>query len=230
MIIIKKINTLLSRPFNRLQQQRAVKQWRKRFRIDAHLKVFNALYREFNGFSLSKAAREQADSCEYVYGEISFEPFIALLAHCNIDSQTVFYDLGSGLGKAVIACAMVFDVKKACGIELFSSLQESAQQVRAQLIQNPDYAKQAERIEFIRDDFFYTPYYDATLIFINATSFFGDRWKRISQQLEQLPLACQVISTSKPVQSDLFTVTRILQVPMSWGVVTTFIQKKPAST
>lgn len=59
---------------------------------------------------------------EYAYGEIKFMSFIALLSLTNPDADTVFYDLGSGIGKAVLACSMVFPIRKSVGVELFPEL------------------------------------------------------------------------------------------------------------
>ena len=67
-------------------------------------------------------ARQKQDAIEYVYGEIEFLPFIALLSLDKPDSKTVFYDLGSGIGKAVLACAMVYPVHKSVGVELLPEL------------------------------------------------------------------------------------------------------------
>lgn len=95
------------------QQKRKIRRWQDALAISKHLAVFQQLYADVNGFALSKKARLGGDAFEYVYGEIEFESFTALLSLCHPNSSTIFYDLGSGTGKAVLACAMVFNVKKA---------------------------------------------------------------------------------------------------------------------
>lgn len=85
---------------------------------------------------------------EYSYGEIEFFSFIALLSLINPNENTVFYDLGSGTGKAVIACGMVFPVQKSIGIELFPELYlHSCQQVE-QLAAIKQYDTQAQKLSF----------------------------------------------------------------------------------
>jgi hypothetical protein len=72
-----------------------IKRWQSRLAIKEHLVIYNQLFCHVNGFALSKKARAKLDAFEYLYGEIEFTSFIALLALANPDKETVFYDLGS---------------------------------------------------------------------------------------------------------------------------------------
>ncbi|KTD38510.1 putative methyltransferase [Legionella nautarum] len=208
------------------RQPRRLKRWKNSLALAKHFAVFQQLYADVDGFSLSKAARIDGDAFEYVYGEIEFEPFIALLSLGNPNSSTVFYDLGSGTGKAVLACAMVFKVQKSCGIELFSSLHQTAELQQRRLKKLPDYFEEAKHIEFKKADILQTRFDDASLIFINATGFFGDSWLAISKCIEQIKPGALVISTSKSLSSELFICLRVTQVAMSWGIVNAFIQQR----
>lgn len=208
------------------REHRRVKRWKNTLSLDKHFAVFQQLYANIDGFALSKAERIQGDAFEYVYGEIEFESFIALLSLGNPNSATVFYDLGSGTGKAVLACAMVFNVKKSCGIELFSSLYQTAELQQGRLKELPDYFEKAKCIEFKKADILQTRFDEASLIFINATGFFGDSWIAVSKSIEQIKSGSLVISTSKSLSSELFTCLRVTQVAMSWGIVNAFIQQR----
>ena len=208
------------------QQRSTINRWRRALDLEQHHATFQQLYADLDGFALSKAARTSQDAIEYVYGEIIFEPFIALLSLCKPNSSTIFYDLGSGTGKAVLACAMVFDVKKSCGIELFASLCQSAKAQQQRLKEIPVYQARATRIEFKQGNIIGTPFDEATLIFINATAFFGENWQAISKQVEQVKPGCLVISTSKSLVSNLFTTLRVTQVTMTWGIVDAYIQER----
>lgn len=207
-------------------RQTKIKRWRKALALDKHYAAYHQLYANVDGFVISKAARVKQDAMEYVYGEIDFEPFIALLSLCNPNSSTVFYDLGSGTGKAVLACSMVFNVKKSCGIELFPSLHQCAELQQQRLAQLPDYRIQAEHIQFKLGNILEEPLRDASLIFINATAFFGETWLAISKHVEQIKPGAFVISTSKALHSNLFKTTAVTQVRMSWGIVNAFIQQR----
>ncbi len=204
----------------------AIKRWRKALALDTHEPVYRQLYSGVDGFALSREARRQHDAIDYVYGEIDFTSFIALLSLANPGENTVFYDLGSGTGKAVLACAIVFKVKKSCGIELFTLLHDTACKQQETLSLIPDYKIMASKVKFINDDFLHADYRDATLIFINATGYFGQTWLEISQRLEQYVNCVTVITTSKALKSNAFTVIKITTVQMSWGMVRAFIQQR----
>lgn len=210
----------------KLRQKIAIKRWKKALELDKHAAVLQQLYAEIDGFALSRQARAAKDAMEYVYGEIIFEPFIALLSLCKPNSSTVFYDLGSGTGKAVLAVAMVFPLHKSCGIELFPSLHQTALNQQQALKAKPQYQEKAARIEFKNEDFINAKLGDATLIFINSTSFFGEVWDKLSQHLEQIKPNCTVISTSKRLNSKSFVTLRKTNLMMSWGIVSAFIQKR----
>ncbi|MDP3561631.1 MAG: methyltransferase [Legionellaceae bacterium] len=181
---------------------------------------------DINGFLLSQQARGHQDAFEYVYGEIEPLSFIALLSLVPIDNKTVFYDLGSGTGKNVIACAMVFPIKKSCGIELFAELHDAALQQRHRLIQVPNYQLIARKIHFIQDNFLNANFNDATLIFINSTGYFGETWEALNQRLDQLDQCCTIITTTKPLIAKKFKLNRMTQVQMSWGIVTSYIHRQ----
>lgn len=205
-------------------QERVVSKWLSAWGIEKYVHDFNQIYQDIDGFHLSKQARENADAPEYCYGEIDFVSFIAILSGCYIDSETVFYDLGSGIGKAVLACAMVFDAKKCIGIEKFELLHQAALEQADKLAQLPDYIGKAMCIEFIQQDILNTDLSDARLIFINATAFFGDLWMDISQHLTQTVGGTQIITVSKPLKSRHFKIIRVTYAAMSWGSAQVYFQ------
>jgi len=211
------------------RHKRRIKRWRKSLAMDRHLAIFNTLYANVNGFQLSQRAREGNDAVEFVYGEIDFESFIALLSLCNPDSDSIFYDLGSGTGKAVLASAMVFNVRKSCGIEHFDSLHQCAKKQRERLTTIPEYAHKSRAIDFVHGNFQTISLQDASIVFINSSAFFGEFWAETSRCLEQLKPGSIVISTSKALVSSVYKTHHITPVKMSWGVVNAYFQQRQAS-
>src|SRR5882672_8410020 len=98
----------------------------KHIRRAEHL--FDVLYRHVRGKAISTLARRLwgLQSDDFVYGEIEFPSFYLLLEKTKPQAGQVFYDLGSGSGKAVFAAALAFDFSKACGIELLPGLYQKA--------------------------------------------------------------------------------------------------------
>ncbi|MCE0722122.1 hypothetical protein FOLKNPGA_00053 [Legionella sp. PC1000] len=208
------------------RKQINVTRWQKSLNLQEHSQVFRQIYSGANGFMLSQNARHKHDAMEYAYGEIDFLSFIALLSLTNPNENTVFYDLGSGTGKAVLACSMVFPIAKSIGIELFPELYLDACKRLEQLAAMKNYAEQAKKIQFILGDFLKVNFDDATLVFINSTAFFGPTWEKLCAKLNHLPHLNTVITTSKALSSTHFTVTTRTKVEMSWGVVFAYIHTR----
>lgn len=208
------------------RKQIDVLRWQKLLNLQEHAQVFRQIYTDANGFMLSQNARHVHDAMEYAYGEIEFLSFIALLSLTNPNKNTVFYDLGSGTGKAVLACGMVFPICKSIGIELFPELYLDSCKRREQLAAMKNYAEQTKKIQFILGDFLKVNLDDATLVFINSTAFFGPTWEKLCAKLDHLPHLNTVITTSKTLSSTHFTVTTRTKVEMSWGVVFAYIHTR----
>ena len=212
--------------YPRWQRRVAINAWYKALNLKTHEANHQKLYKEIDGFSLSRQARSEHDAIEYTYGEIHFSSFIALLSLTKPNANTVFYDLGSGTGKAVLACAMVFNVQKSCGIELFEALNLIATAQQHHLKKLTGYQAQSKALHFINADFLNVDFSDATLIFINATAFFGESWVSVHQALRQLKSGTIIITTSKQLPSEAFIVIKKTRVQMSWGTVDAYIHQR----
>ncbi len=208
-----------------LKARWAYRKWATSLKLNEHATVYKKVFDAVNGFELSRQARLAQDAPEYLYGEIDFFGFIALLSLEKPTSKTIFYDLGSGVGKAVFASMMVYDVQKSCGIELFPSLHQAAIQQKQVLSKIQGYEQKASKIALIQGHFLHIDFSEATYIFINGTTFVSEIWESISQRVDQSH-ASIVISTSKPIKSAIFYVFKKLTIPMSWGNATVFIQKR----
>jgi SAM-dependent methyltransferase len=207
-------------------KQTRIKQWKKSLNLTNHTQIFQQLYSSVDGFAASRLARQKQDAIEFTYGEIEFIPFIALLSLVSLNRDTVFYDLGCGVGKAVIACAMVYPVRKCVGIELLPELYFIAQQQTQQLATYPDYQQQAKKILILQDDILEAELSEATLIFINSTTFFGTIWEKINLRLSNLSQLQTVITTSKALPNADFSLINTTELQMSWGVVLAFIHTR----
>ena len=85
----------------------------------------------FHDTSLQQSCAErrstQQTSSSLTYGEINFDSFSDIIHTIKYDLRglsggEIFYDLGSGSGKAVFAASLLHDFSKCCGIEILSSL------------------------------------------------------------------------------------------------------------
>ncbi len=210
----------------KLLPQWRVFRWRKYWNIHEHQHNFNTIYANVDGFLSSRQARTvAADAIEYTYGEITFESFIALLGVCKPNLATVFYDLGSGAGKAVIAAAMVYDCQRYYGIELFPNLIRLANQQKQKLNQLETYTEKSEKIVFVEGDFMKHHLTDATILLVNSSCYFGAYWQDCTDFLAALNPGTLIISLSKPVIHPHISAIKRCEVLMSWGITEAFIQK-----
>lgn len=173
------------------------------------------LYENIPSFTLAKQARseQQLFSYEYIYGEINYKSFIKLLDMCEINQENIFYDLGSGVGKAVMCAALLYDFKKTCGIEQLKLLHDCAIQIQAsELLKNKNiYLYQADMLTF--------DWSEADVVFINASAYMADFWQKILEKLKVLKAGTQIIVISKLLPTDYFTVKYNDFLPMSCGMV-----------
>lgn len=210
----------------RFRNQKRYNRWYQSYRLQEFEPLFNTLFKEVNGFERSRSARQHYDLTDYVYGEIVFLPFVGLLSSIPWDKDDVFYDLGSGVGKAVFACAMVCCVKKAVGIELLLPLHQASRQCKELLLALPEYEAIANKIDFIEGDFLNADFSDATIVFVNATTLHRTTWDALCQRIAETPSIRMALTTSKPLPSTRFEEVRRIPVLMSWGPVDVYISAK----
>lgn len=220
------IALMLLPTYRYLKKKHKINIWLKALNLKQHQAAFAKIYDNVDGFDLSKRAREKHDAFEYTYGEIDFLSFIALISLTHPNENTRFYDLGCGVGKAVISCAMVYDMQFYCGVELFKELYNSAVKQQQHLLRLPEYVANAKNILFVCEDFLNVNLNDATLIFINSTAFVGHTWQLLNEKLAATIGSATIITVSKKLTTGMFTVVFSTQINMSWGVATVFIHKK----
>ncbi|KTC97239.1 histone methylation protein DOT1 [Legionella geestiana] len=207
-------------------RRRQLRQWQREWRLDELAPVFDTLYAPVDGFALSRAAREGRNAPEYTYGEVCFLPFAALMCKAGLTRESVFWDLGSGTGRAVLIAAMVFEVRKSAGVEYFAPLHEAAKLAGERLSQTPGFAACANSLHFEHGNFLETDFYDATHVFINASALFGDTWTLLVERLQALCPGTVVVVTSKRLPATFFTLTGTSVVEMSWGSVQAFLYQR----
>lgn len=201
--------------------------WKKRLHIPTHLYWIQQVSVDLDGFKLSKEARQTNDAMEYVYGETNLTAFTALMSLVPLSEDSVFYDLGSGTGKLVLFMAMLFPIKKSCGIELFSSLHQAALLQKTRLSQHSNYVASMQKVDYIQESFLDADFKDAHIIYINSSACMGETWKSLNQKFKNLPLCHTIITTTKPlIDSSPYQLTHTTWIQMSWGSVKAFIHTR----
>ncbi|RMX62796.1 hypothetical protein DD238_007919 [Peronospora effusa] len=139
--------------------------------------VFEQVYRGFGAEyakELSSEARKSSNliKSSYVYGEIQFFPFADIIRWVApfLPEFATFYDLGSGIGKAVIAASLVHPFEQAIGIELFEPLVHCAEKRKIALEKLKTPLLQTD-IDFITGSLLTSKWEDGDVVFCHGTCF-----------------------------------------------------------
>ncbi|KAG3032200.1 hypothetical protein PC121_g4075 [Phytophthora cactorum] len=194
--------------------------------------VFERVYRGFGAEyakELSSEARKSSNliKSSYVYGEILFFPFADIIRWVApfLPEFAIFYDLGSGTGKAIIAASLVHPFDQAIGIELLEPLVHCAEKRKTALEKLKSPLLKTD-IDFITGSLLTTKWEDGDVVFCHGTCFNDDEWAKISLAAEKLKQGAFFISTTHVLRTALFEVVKSLNFTMSWGTATVYIHRR----
>jgi SAM-dependent methyltransferase len=199
----------------------------KQFRQIA--KEITALYVDINPFKVSLDFRKNYSTLrdeELVYGEIEIITLLPFLEIMHPQNNDVFYDLGSGSGKALIATKLAYPTLTVKGIEVMAELHYLATDRWHALQQKYPARLASANIDFICANFLDQDFYDADIIFINATSFSPETWQKLVSKFNNLKKGCKILIISKQLPEALFKTLYTGSELMSWGFSTTRLYEK----
>ena len=185
-------------------------------------------YRGVSGKFISKIYRyvHFIRNKEFIYGEIDFLSFYDLLKKTAPQEGDIFYDLGSGTGKAVFCAALFFNLSHAKGIELLVPLHEKAQFFlkNIQNSYNQNFNPKTI-IEFINDNFLNYNFSDANIIYVAATCLNDETWKNLIAKMATLKTGTRIIIATKKIDHPNFHMMHQSIHLMSWGLCPVTIYK-----
>lgn len=196
-------------------------------------KIFNYLYGAVDGYAIAEAAKEKLGAADrtLTYGEITLPALHGILAALPLTEQhKIFYDLGSGTGKAVMGMSLLGDFSYSYGIELLTDLCQAAKRQLA--VFNEDVVPllptnwHTTNTHFINGDFLQHNFSDGDVLFLNSTCFSNDMLQNIEKRLTALKIGSLVISLSISFRNPYFDIVHFQKFPMSWGDATVFIHRK----
>jgi SAM-dependent methyltransferase len=194
--------------------------------------LFDRLYREVAGYELSHAERNRRGLSErsVIYGEVIPAAFHRALSEVAPRPGEVFFDVGSGTGKAVFLAALCFDFAQLVGVELLSELNAAARRVLARYDAEvrptlPE-AKRAQRIAFRDVDLRQLDLSPADVVFAHAVCFERPLVSALTLQLERLRPGARVISVGQRLVSPELALVRGFPVEMEWGAGFAWIYRR----
>lgn len=102
--------------------------------------ITNNIFKENNNYSS-------------IYGEIFFESFNKLLGFINLNTNDIFIDIGSGIGKVCLQIALNTDVKQILGFEIISDRNNNANTALAKAKLDLPEIFNNKSIDFLNQDF-----------------------------------------------------------------------------
>ena len=212
---------------------------------------FNKLFIEIseeriqNDIEKEKKIRNLSDA-SFTYGEVTFKTLSYILEYLNnsfsINFNGLFYDLGSGIGKAIFSAALIFPFKKYIGIEYLNCLYYYSNNIKNKFENNFLLIKKENKIFeqkfknfipeiiFKNDDFLNENFSQASFIFINNTCFSKKIMKDLSNKIiNETKSGCIIITITyelEGIEKDKFEIINTLRRYMSWGIANFFIYIK----
>ena len=159
----------------------------------------------------------------------------------NSINEGIFYDLGSGTGKPVIAMSLMHKFKKLIGIEFLANLIKLSQGIKQtyNATINEKFKKNKKilsfdkpnDIEFIQGDFFKHNWEDASVIFANSTCFSLEMINKIAEKANKECKKGTIIITFTKKLSKLnndWEIKNGFRRLMTWGIATIYVHRRKA--
>lgn len=228
-------DTLVDQPYELTEPQREI--------LLRKQAIYSQLVSKFPldlGKNASKAEREALGlnkESSLTYGEIEFFSFGEIFytietRYGGLPSGGIFYDLGSGTGKAILAGALLHSFSECWGIEILSSLhsialnliQEYSEEITQIVLQNTDLWMTFPKIVSVLGDILEFDWKNASLIFVNSTCFTEEMIEKISNV--DVAVGTLAISLTNSLSAKTWSQLEIVRKRMSWGEATIYIQRK----
>ena len=215
---------------------------------DKVLQELSSLYEEYTfatakDASLTDDIRREDDNNHQkhsenslVYGEIDLQGFIQLLLTNDINiphsSKDIFYDLGSGSGRAVFAARYIGDYKECIGIELLGNLHNMATSVQSLYKFQYKHKLLHDDINFIHSDLLDVKEWWSvgTVVYIPNLLFDNVLMEQIVEKAKYAPNNAYWICLKKFNSDESFNTEFELihqcPVEMSWGQSNVYVYKR----
>ena len=199
--------------------------------IDSVQRLYHALYSDVNGMLVSKQARAQLqlDDKSLIYGELNSDVMGAILAELDLAPDALFYDLGSGSGKAVILAALMGSFSECVGVELLAPLHELSESVLFRLKQlSFEYLNEINlpKIQFKHGNMLNEDISKADLVFAHATCFDDTLIQSLKKNCRSMKKGAYLATVTKSFSMSDFELVYEKRHSFSWGEGTVYIQIK----
>lgn len=212
------------------------------FELQRKLHIYEELTKNYPIEILKQSSRDERNrlglsrESSLTYGEIEFksfgEIFFTIKNRYNLPEGGVFYDLGSGVGKALVAAALLGSFSECIGIEILDGLHSVSQKLveeynekfTSYILANSDLFTILPPLTSVKGDIFKYDWTNASVIFVNSTCFSDEMVRNISD----VPVkpGTLAISLTNSLSATTWIQLEVVVKRMSWGDATIYIQRK----
>ena len=197
--------------------------------------LFDTVFENVYGSNVSQDARKalKLQGSEFTYGEVEYLYFVPLLKMAAPKSGGVFWDLGCGTGKGLVAAALSenhFD--KICGVEFIETLAQTAR------LTTKRYSEMAvakgyetkERMQnlfnVVQGDMTKVDWSDADLIYVSSICFPDSLIHNLVELGKKLKAGTRILTLKIWEDRSTYRVLHNLRIKMSWGKNGVYILEK----
>lgn len=188
--------------------------------------IFHSIYEDVNGYTVSREAKKnnqkQNAKSKFLYGEVPFIAWDAMVRKANPKKDAVFFDLGSGTGRAPLLSHLLFDFKKSVGVEMLEGLHDVACEAREKIAKYAkpeflDYLKDRE-LCFLNENIFDVDFSEADFLFINFPLVGEKNYLLLEEKLRrELKPKTKIIATLRELKNPVFKQFHHGIYKFSWG-------------
>jgi hypothetical protein len=179
---------------------------------------------------------DSRSSSSFVYGEIEVSSFVEILNHVPLseccggdDGTAIFYDLGSGSGRAVYVARLLRDFDRCVGVELLPALHTLATSVQT-CFDETFVNQQTNRrlpwsnVAFYNEDIVEYDWSDGKVVFLHSTCFDPNLLQSVFRKANELrPGSYLITFRATGIDRSSFKLLVETREEMSWGEADVFI-------
>jgi len=172
----------------------------------------------------------------YAYASFSFAPWVPcwrkdlkrIFKLANLQAGEVFYDLGCGVGKPVIAGALLKPFGKCIGVELLPGLYKRACEIKQRFDKEfkPTIEGHRADISFINKDLLDVDISSGDVFYLAATCFNDNLIEAITKKTKDVKVGSRFMMLSKQIHDRSLFLQWASVKKMGWGDEILYIYKK----
>lgn len=188
---------------------------------------FGELFGSVSGGLISQTERstKKLTGPEFIYGEVEVLHFVALLRLASKEVGQVFWDLGCGTGKAMVAAAMSENgFRQICGVELLEGLHKVASKAIEKLCEDEEYKD--KNFKLFKGDMREADWTNADIIYASSICFPANLIKALAEKGRRLKKGTKILTLKKWPLPEVYRVLHNLSVKMTWGRTGVYIMER----